>query len=116
MLAGIAEFHRAARVANIGVVNHQMDRLIVVVLCAGVIDIGQFVERELTISFNWTEHVLASVSACWQIVDVLQTLMACMAGVFFMQTSPEGDLLQRGMEHPLEHPILEALMEVADLP
>jgi len=40
VLAGIAELHRASRIADVGVVNDEMRRLIFFVLRAGVIEIG----------------------------------------------------------------------------
>ena len=44
MLAGISVFDRAARIADVGVVNDKMRGLVVVVLGSGVIDISELVE------------------------------------------------------------------------
>lgn len=45
VLAGVAILDCAARVADVGVVNDQMNGLIFFVLGAGMIDVGELVER-----------------------------------------------------------------------
>ena len=45
ILTWAAKFFHAAGVADIGVVDDQMRGLIFFMLCAGVIEVGQFVER-----------------------------------------------------------------------
>src|SRR5689334_9053036 len=48
--------------------------------------------------------------------DPLQSLMAGMSSVTIVQTASSGNLLDGGVEHTFQHSVLEALMEVADLP
>lgn len=78
VLAGIAVLNRTTCVADIRVMYHEVYRLIVIVLGAGVIDVSKFVESELAIAFDGTENVLASVATGWKDVNLLQTLMAGM--------------------------------------
>ena len=52
ILAGIAEFAHAAVAANVRVEDDQVARLVFVVARAGMIDVGQAVERELAVALE----------------------------------------------------------------
>src|ERR1700733_1037445 len=56
VLARAAEFFHATRVADVGVVDHQMRWLIFFVLRSGVIKVGQLIECELAVPFGGTEQ------------------------------------------------------------
>ena len=93
MLAGIPILDDATVVANVSVMDEEVDGLIVIMLCAGVVDVGQLVKGKLAIAFGGTEHVLASIAAGGQIANMLQALMASVAGVALVQAAPERHLL-----------------------
>src|SRR5271165_6819816 len=52
VLARIAEFLHATLIANVRVTDDQVPRLIFLMLRAGVIDVGELVESELTVAFR----------------------------------------------------------------
>ena len=51
-LAGVAVFLHAARVADVGVVNHQVRGLIFFVAGAGVVEVGQLVEGQFFVALG----------------------------------------------------------------
>jgi hypothetical protein len=55
ILAGAAELFYATGIADVGVVNKKVGGLIVFVFCAGMIEVGEFVEGELAIAFGGTD-------------------------------------------------------------
>ena len=57
ILARAAEFFHAARVADVGVVNDQVRGLVFFVLGAGVIEVGELVERQLAIALGRTDEM-----------------------------------------------------------
>jgi hypothetical protein len=75
ILTGTAEFLNAASVANVGVVNHQMRGLVFFVPRAGVVEVGEFVERELAIASRWTDQVTFAPAVCRQICQFLEVLV-----------------------------------------
>ena len=57
ILAGVAKLRHASFIANVGVVNHQVRRLVFFMLGARVIDVGQLVERQLAVALGSVDHV-----------------------------------------------------------
>ncbi len=55
ILARVAIFFHAAGVANICVVNDQVRGLILFVLGAGVVEVGEFVESKFAVAFGGAE-------------------------------------------------------------
>ena len=56
MLAGIPILNDATVVANVSVMDEEVDGLIVIMLCTGVVDVGQLVKGKLAIAFGGTEQ------------------------------------------------------------
>ena len=52
LLARTAILFYAFRVADVGVVNHQMRRLVLLVLGTGVIEIGELIKGEFTVALS----------------------------------------------------------------
>ncbi len=57
ILAGAAEFFHAFRVADVGVVDDQVRRLVFFMLRAGVVEVGEFVEREFAVALGGAQHM-----------------------------------------------------------
>ena len=57
ILAGAAEFFYAARVADVGVLNDQVRRLVFFVLGAGVVEVGELVEGKLAVALGGAEQM-----------------------------------------------------------
>ena len=76
ILARIAEFLYAARVADVGVVNDQMRRLVLFVLRAGVVEVGQLVEGQLAIAFGRAEQMGFVAAVRGQFGQLLQMLIS----------------------------------------
>ena len=57
VLAGVAELLHATLIADVGVVNDQMRRLVFLVLRARVIDVGELVEGQLAVAFGRADDV-----------------------------------------------------------
>ena len=76
ILARVAEFFHAARVADIGVVNDQVRGLVFFVLGAGVVEVGELVEGQLAIAFRRTEQVGFVAAVRGQFGELLQPLVS----------------------------------------
>ena len=57
ILARVAVFCYAARVADVRIVNDQMRRLIFFVLRSRVIKVGELIESKLAVAFRWAEQM-----------------------------------------------------------
>src|SRR5579862_715443 len=57
ILARVAKFLYASRVANVGVVNDQVRRLVLFMLGAGVVKVGELVEGQLAVAFGGTDEI-----------------------------------------------------------
>ncbi len=57
VLARVAEFLHAAFIADVGIVNDQMRRLVFFVLCARVVDVGELIEGEFAVALCGTDNV-----------------------------------------------------------
>jgi len=55
MLARTAELAHAARLADVRVVNDEVGRLVLLVLCAGMVEVGELIECDFTIAFGVTD-------------------------------------------------------------
>src|SRR5947209_10475300 len=93
MLAGISELLHATGIADIGVMNDQMRRLVFFMLRAGMIKISQLVEGELAVSTGLAQHVRPLAAIFGKLVEVLQSTMSGMGGVDLMQAASSGYLL-----------------------
>ena len=60
--AGIAILGDASGVADIGIVNHQMSRLIFLMFGAGMIKIGELVESNSAITFGEAKQLCATIA------------------------------------------------------
>src|SRR5262249_47008737 len=100
----------------VGVVNDQVRRLILFVLGAGMIEIGQLVEDEFAVAFRRTEQVSFVTTVAWNLGELLHVLMPRMRGIAVPKSAATGELLQASMDHPDEESLFESLMEVANLP
>ena len=116
ILARIAEFFYAARVADVGIVNDQVRRLVFFVLGAGVVEVGELVEGQLAIAFGGAEQIGFIAAIRGQFAELLHVLVARSRGIAVAQAAAAGDLLQAGVDHAAPEAMLESLMKVADLP
>src|SRR5438128_1932103 len=116
VLAGAAEFLYAARIANIGVLNDEVGRLIFFMLGTRVTEVGELVEGELAVAFERTEQARFVAAVSRQHGELLHALITGGGGIAVAQAAPAGELLKSGMEHSGPESVLEALMEVTDLP
>ena len=91
MLAGIPEFDRASGVADIGVVDDQMGRLVFFVFRAGVVKIGQLVEGKLAVAFCGTNDVSFGPSIKREFRELAHVLVASMRGITVAQAASTGD-------------------------
>ena len=80
MLARPTELLHAARLANVGVVNDEMRRLIFFVLRSGVIEVSKLVECQLAVAFGVVEQVGFSAAVGREGVELLETAMAGSGG------------------------------------
>src|SRR5208282_691024 len=71
ILAGAGKLFQATIVADVSVFNQQMSGLIVFVLRAGMVEVGELVEGELTIAFGGAEQVGLGASVGRQFGDWL---------------------------------------------
>ena len=76
ILAGIAVFADAAVAANVRLEDDQVARLVFVVARAGMIDIGQPVERELAIAFE-TRGLIDQRAVAIELLVFLVARLAC---------------------------------------
>src|SRR5438046_504594 len=81
VLARIAVLDSTACVADVSVMDDEVHRLIVIVLSARMIDIGELIEGELAITLDGAEHVLASVATGRKNIDLLKALVTGMRGI-----------------------------------
>ena len=81
ILAGAAEFFYAARVADVGVVNDQVSRLVFFVLGAGVIEVGKLVECKFAITFCGTNKMSLVAAIRGKLRELLHVLISSGRGV-----------------------------------
>ena len=99
VLAGIAKFPDATLIADVGVVNHQVRRLIFFMLCTGVIQVGQFVERKFAVALSGTDDVRLRAAVGRKTCKVTQTSMTGMVHISLVQAPSAGELLDARMKH-----------------
>ena len=93
-----------------------MRRLVFFVLCAGVIKIGELVERQLAVAFGGTEQMGFGTAVRGKIGELLHVRVSSFRGIAIAQAASAGDHLQPGVEHAGEHAVFESLMQVANFP
>ena len=76
ILARAAKFFYAARVANVGIVNHEVRGLVFFVLCAGVVEVGELVKGQLAVAFGGTEKMGFVTAIGGQFGELLQVLVS----------------------------------------
>src|SRR5580704_13621233 len=116
ILARAAEFFYAARVADVSIVNDEMGWLVLFVLGAGVVEVGELVEGQLAVASDRTDEAGFVAAICGQLGESLQVLVSRGRGIAVAQTAAAGELLQAGVDHAAPESMLEALMKVADFP
>src|SRR5581483_5955835 len=116
ILARAAEFSNAALLTDVGVVDDEMRRLIFLVLGAGVIEVSQFVEGQLAVTFKWTEKVGLIAAVGGQFRQFLHALITRYGGIARVHAASAGHLLDCGVEQARPQSMLEPLVEIADLP
>src|SRR6202022_4584974 len=94
--------------ADVRVRHAKMARLIFLVPRTGVIYVRQPVKRQLAIALE--------SFGCWAAVDFLICLVPGVRAHGIDQSTPAGDLLERGVEESAEHSMLKRLMKIPDLP
>ena len=100
ILAGVAVLSHAALVANSGVSDDQVCRLVFFVFRPGEVDVGQLVEGQLAIAFGRIDDVRLGTPVARQLRQLLHALVACMIAVMGSHTTSPGDLLHSRVEHP----------------
>ena len=76
ILARVAEFFYAARVADVGVMNDQVRGLVFFVLGAGVVEVGELVEGQLAIAFGGADEMGFVAAVRGQFGELLQVLIS----------------------------------------
>src|SRR6185437_415689 len=116
ILARVAEFLHAASIADIGLVNDQVRWLVLFVLGAGVIEVGELVESQLAVAFRGAEEMGVVAALGRQFGEFLEVLISRGRVIAVVQTAATAELLQASVDHAAPESVLEALMKVADLP
>src|SRR2546426_2471938 len=116
VLARAAKFFNAALIANVGVLDDQMRGLIFFMLRTRVIKIGELVDGELAVAFGVAEQRSFVAAIRGKHGQFLHALIARGRWIAVTQAASAGNLLQTGMQHSPPESVLEALMEVANLP
>src|SRR5262249_9961258 len=93
-----------------------MRRLVLFVLCAGVVQISELVEGELSIPFEGAQQVSLGAPVGWKFAELVHMLVARLRPVAVAQSASAGELLQSGVEQACPHTIFESLVKVARLP
>ncbi len=75
ILARAAKLFHATLIADVGVLNQQVRRLIFFMLGAGMIEVGEFVEGELAIALCRAKHVCLRASIGGEIGDASMPLL-----------------------------------------
>src|SRR6476646_10817430 len=96
--------------------DDQVRRLIFFMPGAGVVEIGQLVERKFAVALGFAEQVSALAAVSRKLVKMLHARMTGMCGINLMQAAAAGELLQGRVQQAGNQPVLKALMEVAHLP
>ncbi len=68
ILAGIAEFHHATAVADVGVVNDQVRGLVFFMARAGMIQVSELVERQFAVATGRPQQV-RQIASVGQAID-----------------------------------------------
>ncbi len=116
ILARAAVFLHALCIADIRIVDDEMRRLVLFVLRAGVIKIGQLVEREFAIPFCGAEQMGFGTAVRGEIGELLHMRVSSFCGITIAQAAAAGNHLQSGVEHAGKHTVFEPLMQVANFP
>ena len=116
ILARTAKFLHAARVADVGVVDDKMRRLVFFMLGAGVVEIGELIEGELAVALGRAKQMRFSASVRRQISQVAHVLVSGCRRITVAQASSAGHHLQSGVQHSCIHSVCEPLMQVAHFP
>src|SRR5690242_15060121 len=88
VLAGAAEFLDAALLADVGVVNDKMSRLVFFVAGSGVVEIGELIEGELAVALGRPEQVGFRSAVGGQIAQLVHVLEISFGGIAVAQTAP----------------------------
>src|SRR6266853_4338369 len=70
ILARVAEFFYAARIADVGVVNDEMSGLVLFMLGAGVVEVGELVESQFAVAFGRTDQASAVAALRGQFAEL----------------------------------------------
>src|SRR4029077_16363189 len=76
ILARVAEFFHAAAIADVGVVNHKMRRLVFFMFRARVVEVGELVESDLAVASSGAEEVCFVAAIRWQFGELPHMLIA----------------------------------------
>ena len=104
ILARAAKFFYAARVADIGVVNDKMRRLVLFVFRAGVVEVGELVESQLAIAFGRTEQVGFVAAVRGQLGEFLQVLISRGGGIAARRPRPPVNCCSPALIMPRQKP------------
>src|SRR5207249_1026802 len=116
VLARAAKFFNAALIANVSVLNDQVCGLIFFMLRTRVIKIGELVEGELAVAFGVAEQMSFVAAVSGEHRQLLHTLISGSRRIPVAHSASASELLQASVQHSSPKAVLEALMEVANLP
>src|SRR5208337_1106450 len=115
VLARTRKLLHATVIADVRVLNQQMGRLILLVLGAGMIEVREFVERELAVAFCGADPGRFRATVGREFGDRLQVFVSGMRRHAVAEATGE-NVLQHGVEHPGHHALLKSLVEIAHRP
>src|ERR1035437_10699423 len=75
VLAGVAVLFDAALITDVGVVDHQVSRLVFFMLRAGVIHVGQLVEGELAVTLGGPDDTRLWPAVRWKPLQLVHATM-----------------------------------------
>src|SRR3974390_3693782 len=93
ILAGVAVLLHAALIADRGIADDQVCGLVLFVLRSGIIDVGQFVESQLTVTLGSVNYVGLGAAIRWQLRERFHAFVAGTIAVMRPQTTAAGNLL-----------------------
>jgi len=93
VLARAAKFFNATAIANVGIVNDQVRRLVFLVLCARMIEIGELVECKFAVPLCAVQKMRLPVSIALQIGYFFHALITGSRWIPVTYALPSGDLL-----------------------
>src|SRR5690349_35914 len=93
-----------------------MRRLVLFVLRARVIEVGQLVERELAIAFRVSDQISFRTAVSRQILQLLHSRIAGCRLIAISDAASSSNLLKTGVNHAAPESLFETLVEVAHFP